>query len=119
MNLYTAKELAKDGQPTGLWHYTTTNDDHTRPVGYCADNCPGHPTADEARLHYRTYLLDTAFEETTVRWSDCKVCGAPTKRIITVGPGRMEFYPVCDAHADRRTTLDQLMPPVGDSWSSY
>mgnify|MGYP001563722148 CR=1 FL=1 len=40
MNYYQALELQRDGKGCGLWHYTVTNDDMTRPVGYCSKQNP-------------------------------------------------------------------------------
>lgn len=43
MNYYEAREIqTKEGQPTGLWHYTCKNDGRIWAVGYCSSKelCP-------------------------------------------------------------------------------
>lgn len=126
MNYRTVTELAdKDGKPTGLWHYTITNDGHTSPDGYC-QGCPGHATKEEAYEHYRQYLLDTAsFEGRLVQSSTSRTehkceaadCANWTDRMALVGPGRMEMHFLCDEHRNREH-LDPLVV-AGDSASSY
>lgn len=119
MNYYTAKELQRaDGEHSGLFHYTCTNDGRTYPVGYCSGNCEGHPTADEAREHYKKYLLDQAKYD--AKLSDmqrpCEVCGEWTQLCAEIA-FEMELHPLCDAHRNREE-LSKLVV-VGDAWSSY
>lgn len=43
MNYSQARQMrGPDGQPTGKWHWTTMNDGHVRPDGYCSpwETCP-------------------------------------------------------------------------------
>lgn len=117
MNYYTATELAKDGKPTGLWHYTRRNDGRMWPVGYCAENCPGHATPDEAREHYRQYQIDTARDRKTVQWGGCEVCDTPTKDGVCIEPDQMEFHHLCPEHHNR-ATLETLIKSPGDMIAS-
>lgn len=127
MNYYQPKELADEaGKPTGVWHYTCTNDHKTWPTGYCAQGCTGHATPDEAREHYRQYLLDTAdFDgrlgqsstSRTERKCEADGCDVWTDRFASVGPGRMEMHFLCDQHRNREN-LDPLVI-AGDVTSSY
>lgn len=121
MNYYAAREMkGEDGAATGKWHYTAKNDDVVLPVGYCADGCPGHDTADEDREHYRQYLLDHTNYETRHKWADphrCAVCGKFTTRFVQI-PDGITTYTLYPAHANR-AGLDQAMPTIGDVISSF
>jgi hypothetical protein len=115
MNYYTVSELAKDGQATSLYHYTVTNDGRTRPTGYCADGCPGHSTPDEAREHYRQYILDTArFDGQYRAQFHCEVCGAWTQGFAST---EQTMYHLCDEHRNR-AALESLVGLPGDMMSS-
>jgi hypothetical protein len=98
MNYYDARELTKDGKPSGLFHYTRTNDGETVPVGYCADACPGHKTKEEAYAHYKKYLLErrTRFDVKLGTLTNCKVCDRLTEQGAQVGS--VCTYPLCKKH---------------------
>lgn len=49
-----------DRDDAGKWRYTCMNDGRVWPVGYCAKDCPGHDTPEEANAHQRDYELDNA-----------------------------------------------------------
>lgn len=109
MNYYDAREKADAvGKPTGLYHYTAQNDSHIYAVGYCAQDCPGHPTPDEAREHFRLYLLDNARYDGVLR--ECEVCSAWTQGYAHI-PLAMERHILCDEHRSRET-LDKVMHRV-------
>ena len=57
---YLPVEISERGVPQGRYHYCSYVYPHDRisPVGYCADNCDGHTFEQEARDHYKQYLLD-------------------------------------------------------------
>lgn len=118
MNYYQPRELLKDGKPTGLWHYTCRNDDRVWPVGYCAQDCPGHATPEEAREHYRQYLLDNARYDGYLRDEQrkCEICGAWTQRYAE-GP-HIFMHVLCDEHCNREG-LSQVIGTMGDIISSY
>lgn len=120
MNYYDAREMAgEQGKPSGIWHYTAENDGRIFPVGYCAQGCAGHATPEEAREHYRLYLLDNAnYEDRLVSTQQkCEVCGEWTQGIASI-PVNMESHVLCDEHRNRET-LDKIMYRVGHIVSSY
>jgi hypothetical protein len=113
MNYYAAREkMAKDGSGTGLWHYTVQNDDHIYPVGYCAQNCAGHGSVEEACNHYRLYLLDLARYDGTLRDTQrkCEICGYWTQTYAYI-PKAMETHYLCTEHLNR-DALDSVMHQV-------
>lgn len=118
MNYYRPRQLFKDGKPTGLWHYTCYNNDEVSLVGYCAKDCPGHVSPEEAREHYKQYLLDHAryggilYDEQ----HKCEICGTWTQRYAD-GP-HIFIHFLCDKHYNREG-LDQVIGKVGDIVSSY
>ena len=119
MNYYDAREKADvDGNPSGLWHFTIQNDNHIFPVGYCAQGCSGHATPEEAREHYRLYLLDSArYDGVTMdEMRKCEVCGDWTLFYAHI-PQSMERHTLCDAHRNRET-LDTVMHRVKQITSS-
>lgn len=125
MEWYQAREVQKDGQGTGKWHYTCSSGSGTYAVGYCSpwelcvecngdtcdkckgrgivrkeNPCPGHDTPDEANEHYAQYVIDKAtFEGESSRWDSCAVCGDPTKH---AGISQAHYhYPLCETHLNR------------------
>lgn len=99
MNYYEARELRDEkGEGTGRWHYTVRNDGRIWPVGYCADGCPGHESAEAACEHQREYELANLRQITYAGWTDCQVCGAPTKAGVEHGPGIGHPIALCDEH---------------------
>lgn len=105
---------------TGKWHFTRTNDGYTIPVGYCADDCDGHDTPDEARAHYRDYELDNArFDGHTVgSRHQCAICGEWTDRFASLGPGLMATFTLCDEHCNREE-LAKVYAGSGNMIASY
>lgn len=120
VNYYDAREKADaNGKPSGTWHYTVRNDDRIHPVGYCAQNCPGHSTPDEAREHYRLYLVDSATYNGVLQGEqrECESCKDWTQGYASI-PINMERHILCDKHRNHET-LNQLIHPVGQIVSSY
>lgn len=119
MNYYGPLELMKDGVGSGLWHYTRTHNDITIAVGYCAENCPGHATPEEAREHYKQYMLDTALDlntgTDTKAQHPCEICGGWCQTYATVG-GMPAWY-LCDAHRTKEGVASIYR--VGNEISSY
>ena len=119
MNYYDAREMSdRQGDPRGLWHYTAQNDDRIFPVGYCAQGCAGHATPEEAREHYRIYLLDNAQYDHTMHQEQrkCEVCGSWTQGYASI-PLNMEQHILCNEHRNRET-LDRVMHRVAQIISS-
>jgi hypothetical protein len=120
MNYYRPSEIAgSNGEHTGKWRYTVTNDGRTYAVGYCAEQMCEHDTPDEAREHYRQYELDTAVREfeTVGSAHPCEVCGEWTNKGLEVGVGIGRPFHLCDEHR----TLDYVREhyTAGDVVSSY
>lgn len=120
MNYYQPREMQdKNGQGTGLWHYTVKNDNRIWAIGNCADNCPGHADKEGAYEHYRQYLIDKArFHAPTVAnptLHKCEICGEWTDKIAIIDQTVHHF--LCDTHCNRES-LEQVVK-VGDAISSY
>lgn len=114
MNYYDAREMRQeDGTPSGRWHYTAQHDNAVFPVGYCAQSCPGHASPEEAREHYRRYLLDSARYDGFLAEEQrrCEACGAWTQGDAYI-PLVMERHVLCEEHRTREV-LDQVMSRVG------
>ena len=119
MNYYDAREMKNvEGNPGGLWHYTAENDNRIFPVGYCAQGCIGHVTPEEAREHYRLYLLDNAKYDGMLQREQrqCEVCSLWTQSYAHIPPN-MEMHFLCNEHCNR-DTLDTVMRRVGQIISS-
>lgn len=108
MNYYMTRELlGPDGKGAGLWKYTCKNDEQIWPVGYCAADCPGHATAEEARAHQKEYELDHAryVQHEDVRDPDllhrCQICGCFTAGYASWGPSGMSLAYLCAEHCKR------------------
>lgn len=111
----------------GRWRYTRMNDGHVWPIGYCAKNCPGHKTAEEAREHYRQYLLDNLqFTEGPDSLPEALYrCAAPDCEEYTTGRATVRgryllSWFLCDEHRNRETVEQHFMPPgcIGMSFHS-
>ena len=110
--LYYAEVIVNYDEPRqkadGKWHFTTMNDKVIRPIGNCAEECEGHATADEAREHYRDYVLDRArFGVEMQRAMKCRECGEDTHLAATFFP--MGIAPLCGDHHEK----EYLRPYVG------
>ena len=119
MNYYDAHEMRNEqGDPGGLWHYTLENDGRIMPVGYCAQDCLGHTTPEEAREHYRLYLLDNAKYDGMLQGEQrqCEICGLWTQSYAHI-PLNMEAHFLCEEHLNRET-LDTVMYRVKQIISS-
>lgn len=111
MEIYQAREkINDDGSPSGLFHYTVANGSGKTvyPVGYCANDCPGHATAEEAEEHYRQFELDNVhFNENPTEQRRCQVCGEWTQG---VGYTHWKVFYLCLNH-QTRDVVDQLTQP--------
>jgi len=118
MNYYGPLQVAGHGPYAGRFHYTKHNRrTGTVPVGYCADDCPGHETEEEACEHYRQWLLDNAtYHHSLAPPQSCEICGAWTDRLAKL-PHMVALVPLCEAHHDR-DFLDQAVGKIGRSMAS-
>ncbi len=121
MNYDGPRQIERDGKPTGIWHYTRMRDKAVWPIGYCRENCDGHPSADEACAHYKKYLMDQAefrgpkTEEWPKHKCAVKDCNNEAKHQIII-PGRMHDFETCEGHCNKEA-LETLLV-VGESWHS-
>jgi hypothetical protein len=96
------------------WFFARDDGGSKAPIllGYCADNCTGHPTAIEASEHFKQYLLDNyaQYDRRTDRQSPCQICGTATNRFAET-PGRMAR--LCDDHCNREG-LEQSIQAIRD-----
>jgi hypothetical protein len=104
-----------------LWHYVSSGRGGTYPIGYCAEGCPGHGSAEEACEHYRQYLLserlrfDGGPEDTrTMYRCEAPGCDAFTAGSATVGGSR--HWHLCEDHRTRDVVAGLLH--VHESWVS-
>ena len=109
MNYYKARQIASDDS-TERYHFTCRNDDRIWPVGYCAEECPGHDTPEEAAAHYHEYLLDhrLEFEDDPSTQIRCEVCD-----VWTTGYARldqMRIINLCDEHKTRAVVAELTTP---------
>ncbi len=117
MNYYQAREILKDGEPSGKWHYTVWNDNRIMPVGYCAQGCEGHETREGAYEHQTAYLLDhqTRYDgEWAGTQYQCMVCKTWTSKFASVDHQK---FTLCDEHRNREQVA-KLFGTVADAISS-
>lgn len=109
----SAREIVKDDQPTGKFHYTCRD----TPVGYCGPDCD-HGSIEEACEHYKQYLLDNMLvvddKPNAHAQYKCKICDVFTSGYVHVGNYRM--FILCADHRTRENVSDLLK--VGESWES-
>lgn len=99
---YDQARQRKDGK----WHYTRKNDDRIYPIGFCANNCAGHDTCEEAEWHYWEWQLvnicthnpvvDLAFVDGRQK---CTLCGAVATRVASLPGIAQPEVAICDDHA--------------------
>lgn len=92
-----------DGKGTGKWHMTERSDEENwpaRPVGHCANGCPGHDTPEGANDHYDRWKADTAKElEEPDKQLRCEVCSTWTTHRMVPGGGWSAPIALCPAHS--------------------
>lgn len=116
MNYYGPRQRKSDGK----YHYTCMNDGQIWPVGFCADGCPGHDTAEQACEHQKQYMLSIArFGQKTDAWPKhkCGVQGCESEATCwAMIPGEMRQFEVCESHANKEALATLI--EVGESISS-
>lgn len=88
---------------TGKWHFTVQEGREIKPVGPCAEGCPGHARPEDAITHYASYLLD---KRKTVlrdgRFRSCMICGGRTNKHVRIGRKELDL---CEEHLDTESLL--------------
>lgn len=133
MSIDAPREIRdSDGRPTGLWHYTRSQDGRMWPIGYCSavrlcgeypdcvgsqppcdcggvglvrtlEACVGHPTAQDAATHYLLWCYDHARYDG--RKGASRPCSTEDCRARTRAfaiAGGKEF-PFCERHLNRES----------------
>lgn len=108
--IYQALEIRdSDGKGTGRWHMTVGSDEEhwVHAVGYCAQDCEGHPTAAEAERHHKEYVADHARVWNATSAHKCEGCGEWTPRIVELHVTVLHLCEKCDTGRDARlATID-------------
>lgn len=77
------------------WYFCRHQSAKKMKAGHCI-TCNGHNTPDEAREHFKQYLIENATHETTSTINNCKVCGKFTYIIFSTFMGI--HVPLCSDH---------------------
>lgn len=126
MNYYEPREIVDPatGEGAGKYHFVKANKrTGTRPVGYCAEDCPGHDTPEEAAAHFHEWKLDNAiFEAGADNPTSLHRCRYPGCEEYTAGVARDQHltwhHPLCDQHRNR-DGLAAITEPSTWMMSSY
>jgi hypothetical protein len=81
------------------WYATVIEPSGARRAGYCAKDCAGHSSSEEALAHYLQYQLDRETDLWLERQvpAECEMCGDPTRLRARLGKGTKLFV-LCDSH---------------------
>ncbi len=103
--IYQALEiLGADGKGTGKYRFTVHSDEESWPahaVGYCAQDCPGHPTRDGAELHWKQFQFDKYLRVGLVSEEEkkkCQVCGEWTIGRALIDAEFFREFVLCENH---------------------
>lgn len=107
--IYQPLEIKKDGKGIGLFHMCVGSDEErwTHAVGYCAKDCPGHATKEEAIRHYYDYLADNMRVGTSSSAHKCRVCQEWTPKYCTHADACTMIF-LCDKHWSQDEFREQL-----------
>jgi len=119
IRLVQIPRLTADGADAGKWFMETLEPGRAggRRAGYCARDCAGHGSREEALAHHRQYQLDQEVELGLERRSSpsaCEICGETTTLRAQVG-GVQPWFVLCWVHQTipslrdavrRRTAVD-------------
>lgn len=111
MNYYQPREIRRDGEGTGRWHYTCQNDGRIWPVGYCREH-EGHESPEAAIACYRSYQLDHRLKLDGTWKEHYRHCQAPGCETLTNHFASLDHgssWALCDEHRTRET-VEQLYP---------
>ncbi len=106
---------------TGKWHYTLMVGGKITPVGFCAEDCPGHDTPQGAADHFKEFLLEKTMRKMNVpELRMCMVCDSPTGRRVHIGKGKPIKLILCQEHQSR-TDIESLVnfDKIAESYEMY
>jgi hypothetical protein len=112
--------LSEEGPDTGKWYMVSVEGKQpARRAGYCALQCVGHETREEAVAHHLQYQLDRQVDLRLERRSmpaACEICGQITTLRARLGVGTKLFV-LCASHQSTISLRDALRareppPPV-------
>lgn len=113
MRYYTARQKQVDKK----WHYCCGDS----PVGYCAQECEGHDTDEEACNHFKEYLLDNiTYKEDSEDPHHLRRCKHVGCKNMTDGYAANHMYyklfTLCKEHRNKESIAPLLS--VGEMWIS-
>jgi hypothetical protein len=97
--MFTARKC-EVGAQAGKWYTVVIERQGARRAGYCALQCPGHDTSEEALAHHLQYQLDRETDlwlERRVPPRDCEICGEPTTLRARLGR-YTKLFVLCRQH---------------------
>ena len=141
MNYLKARQRSNDQR----WDYTSKNDVHIHPIGYCAGfqeyteeerkrymmsdkwyaeyvankdkyHKDGHATEEEAQACYKRHQLDTEMRVSQSSSAQHKCEVCQTWTQTGVSVGGYRMFTLCDQHANRDEV--EKLYSVGEAWES-
>jgi hypothetical protein len=103
--------MSEDGPDTGKWYMVAVEGQNpARRAGYCALQCTGHGTREEALAHHLQYQLDRQVDLWLERRSmpqGCEICGETTTLRARLGRGTKLFI-LCSNHQSTTNMRDAI-----------
>lgn len=90
----------EEGADAGKWFTMVVGPSGARRAGYCATDCVGHGSSEEALAHYLQYQLDREADlwlDRRARAQECEICGDPTTLRARLGRDTKLFV-LCTRH---------------------
>lgn len=106
------------GHEKGRWFAVVVEHKTVRRIGYCAFDCSGHDSSDDALAHHLQYQLDRETDLWLDRRSlggNCEICGQYTTLHARLGRGT-KLFRLCHAH-HTSSSLVTLFRKRAAQWS--
>ena len=111
--------VADEGPDVGKWYMMAVEGGRpARRAGYCALQCVGHGSREEALAHHLQYQLDRQVDLWLERRSmpqKCEICGETTTLRARIGGVGTKLFVMCSAHqstTDLRVAIRRREPLV-------
>jgi hypothetical protein len=109
MNYAEARQrMGDNGLPSGLWDWTSKNDEVIHAAGPCAARTCEHHSKEEAERHYYDWSLEKVKEFSLERQQvPCEVCGEWTQKGLHA-PGYNTYgfeALLCDRHRNKEELI--------------